>query len=56
MSPATTNDSVSITLLLNYGSILELDKVRLKQNLTYRQVLDIVSHLSCENSENFDLE
>ena len=62
MSPTTTttttrNDSVSIALsYLNNGSILELDRVRLKQNLTYHQFLDIVSHLSCENPENFDLE
>ena len=58
MSPTTTrNDSVSITLpYLNNGSILELDQVRLKQNLTYQQFLDIVSHLSCENPENLDLE
>ena len=58
MSPTTTrNDSVSITLpYLNNGSILELDQVRLKQNLTYQQFLDIISHLSCENPENFDLE
>ena len=61
MSPPTTtttrNDSASIALsYLNNGSILELDQVRLKQNLTYHQFLDIVSHLSCENPENFDLE
>ena len=58
MSPTTTrNDSVSITLpYLNNGSILELDQVRLKQNLTYQQFLDIISHLSCENPENLDLE
>ena len=58
MSPTTTrNDSVSMTLpYLNNGSILELDQVRLKQNLTYQQFLDIASHLSCDNSENFDLE
>ena len=57
-SPTTTrNDSVSITLpYLNNGSILKLDQVRLQQNLTYQQFLDIVSHLSGENSENFDLE
>ena len=58
MSPTTTrNDSVSITLpYLNNGSILELDQVRLKQNATYQQFLDIVSHLSGKNSESFDLE
>ena len=58
MSPTTTrNDSVSITLAyLNNGSILELDQVRLKQNLTYQQFLDIVNHLSCENPQNFDLK
>ena len=58
MPPTTTNDSVSVTLSLNNGSILELDQVRLKQKLTYQQFLDIVSHLSCENpeTENFDLE
>ena len=53
--PTTTNDSASVTLSLNNGSILELDQVRLKQKLTYQQFLDIVSHLSCENleAENF---
>ena len=63
MSPTTTtttttrNDSASIALsYLNNGSILELDQVRLKQNLTYHQFLDIFSHLSCENPENFGLE
>ena len=29
MPPTTTNDSVSVTLSLNNGSILELDQVRL---------------------------
>ena len=53
----TRNDSVSVTLsYLNNGSIFELDQVRFKQNLTYQQSLDIVSHLSCENSKNFDLQ
>ena len=56
MSPTTTNDSVSVTLSLNNGSILELDQVRLKQKLTYQPFLDIVSHLSCENPENFHWE
>ena len=56
MPLTTTNDSVSVTLSLNNGSILELDQARLKQKLTYQQFLDIVSHLSCENPENFDLE
>ena len=55
-SPTTTNDSVSVTLCLKNGSILELDQVRLQQNLTYQQFLHIVSHLSCENPESFDLE
>ena len=35
---------------------LELNQVRLTQRFTYQQFLDIVSHLSCENPENFDLE
>ena len=57
MSPTTRNDSVSVTLsYLNNGFILELDQVRVKQNLTYQQVLVIVSHLSCSNPKNFDLE
>ena len=43
----TRNDSVSVTLsYLNNGSIFELDQVRFKQNLTYQQSLDIVSHVS----------
>ena len=53
----TRNDSASIALsYLNNGSILELDQVSLKQNLTYHLFLDIVSHLSCENPETFGLE
>ena len=53
----TRNDSVSVTLsYLNNGSIFELDQVRFKQNLTHQQSLDIVSHVSCENSKNFDLQ
>ena len=56
MSPTTRNDSVSVTLsYLNNGFILELDQVRVKQNLTYQQFLVLVSHLSCSNPENFDL-
>ena len=34
---------------LNNASIFELDQVKLKQNLSYQQSLDMVSHLSCEN-------
>ena len=41
---------------LNNASIFELDKVRLKQNLSDQQSLDIVSHLSYENPVNFDLQ
>ena len=40
---------------LNNASIFELDQVRLKQNLSDQQSLDIVSHLPCENPLNFDL-
>ena len=41
---------------LNNASIFELDQLRLRQNLSYQQSLDIVSHLSCENPVNFDLQ
>ena len=41
---------------LNNASIFELDQVRLKQNLSYQQSLDIVSHLSYENPVKFDLQ
>ena len=37
---------------LNNALVFELDQVRLKQNLSYQQALDIVSHLSCENPVN----
>ena len=40
---------------LNNALVFELDQARLKQNLSYQQSLDIVSHLSCENPVNFDL-
>ena len=41
---------------LNNASIFELDQVKLKQNLSYQQSLDMVSHLSCENPVNFELQ
>ena len=41
---------------MNNGSIFESDQARLKQNLTDQQFLDIVSHLSCQNPQNFDLQ
>ena len=47
---------VAFSSYLNNASIFELDQVRLRQNLSYQQSLDIVSQLSCENPVNFDLQ
>lgn len=41
---------------LSNGFILELCQVGHKQNVTYQQFFDIVSHFSFENLENCHLE
>ena len=50
------NNSVSVTLSLSNGFILELCQVGHKHNVTYQQFFDIVSLFSFENLENCHLE